>query len=161
MLINFFHYLKRTNVPVSIKELLDLLKAMESNLAFGSMEDFYLLARTCLIKDEKYYDRFDRAFGAFFKNLQNIDDIIEALIPEEWLRKEFEKHLTDEEKAKIKSLGGLEKLIEEFKKRLEEQKKRHQGGNNRSTCIHRAFAHARWGPSFGPADRGGRRQSGT
>ena len=129
MLINFFHYLKRTNVPVSIKELLDLLKAMESNLAFGSMEDFYLLARTCLIKDEKYYDRFDRAFGAFFKNLQNIDDIIEALIPEEWLRKEFEKHLTDEEKAKIKSLGGLEKLIEEFKKRLEEQKKRHQGGN--------------------------------
>ena len=129
MLINFFHYLKRASVPVSIKELLDLLKAMESNLAFGSMEDFYLLARTCLIKDEKYYDRFDRAFGAFFKNLQNIDDIIEALIPEEWLRKEFEKHLTDEEKAKIKSLGGLEKLIEEFKKRLEEQKKRHQGGN--------------------------------
>ena len=127
MLINFFHYLKRASVPVSIKELLDLLKAMESNLAFGSMEDFYLLARTCLIKDEKYYDRFDRAFGAFFKNLQNIDDIIEALIPEEWLRKEFEKHLTDE--AKIKSLGGLEKLIEEFKKRLEEQKKRHQGGN--------------------------------
>ena len=129
MLINFFHYLKRSNVPVSIKELLDLLRAMESNLAFGSMDDFYLLARTCLIKDEKYYDRFDRAFGAFFKNLQNIDDIIEALIPEEWLRKEFEKHLTDEEKAKIKSLGGLEKLIEEFKKRLEEQKKRHQGGN--------------------------------
>ena len=129
MLINFFHCLKRANVPVSIKELLDLLKAMENNLAFGSMDDFYLLARTVLIKDEKYYDRFDRAFGAFFKNLQNIDDIIEALIPEEWLRKEFEKHLTDEEKAKIKSLGGLEKLIEEFKKRLEEQKKRHQGGN--------------------------------
>ena len=129
MLINFFHYLKRANIPVSIKELLDLLKAMEKNLAFGSMDDFYLLARTVLIKDEKYYDRFDRAFGAFFKNLQNIDDIIEALIPEEWLRKEFEKHLTDEEKAKIKSLGGLEKLIEEFKKRLEEQKKRHQGGN--------------------------------
>lgn len=129
MLINFFHFLRRSNVPLSIKELLDLLRAMESNLAFGSMDDFYLLSRTCLIKDEKYYDRFDRAFGAFFKNLQNIDDIIEALIPEEWLRKEFEKHLTDEEKAKIKSLGGLEKLIEQFKKRLEEQKKRHQGGN--------------------------------
>ena len=129
MLINFFQFLRRSNVPLSIKELLDLLRAMESNLAFGSMDDFYLLSRTCLIKDEKYYDRFDRAFGAFFKNLQNIDDIIEALIPEEWLRKEFEKHLTDEEKAKIKSLGGLEKLIEQFKKRLEEQKKRHQGGN--------------------------------
>ena len=129
MLINFFYTLKRANVPVSIKELLDLLAALEKNLAFGSVDDFYLLARTCLVKDEKYYDRFDRAFGAYFKNLQNIDDIIEALIPEDWLRKEFEKHFSEEEKAKIESLGGLEKLIEEFKKRLEEQKERHQGGN--------------------------------
>ena len=129
MLINFFFTLKRANVPVSIKELLDLLAALEKNLAFGSVDDFYLLARTCLVKDEKYYDRFDRAFGAYFKNLQNIDDIIEALIPEDWLRKEFEKHFSEEEKAKIESLGGLEKLIEEFKKRLEEQKERHQGGN--------------------------------
>jgi len=129
MLINFFFTLKRANVPVSIKELLDLLAALEKNLAFGSVDDFYLLARTCLVKDEKYYDRFDRAFGAYFKNLQNIDDIIEALIPEDWLRKEFEKHFSEEEKAKIESLGGLEKLIEEFKKRLEGQKERHQGGN--------------------------------
>ena len=129
MLINFFFTLKRANVPVSIKELLDLLAALEKSLAFGSVDDFYLLARTCLVKDEKYYDRFDRAFGAYFKNLQNIDDIIEALIPEDWLRKEFEKHFSEEEKAKIESLGGLEKLIEEFKKRLEEQKERHQGGN--------------------------------
>ena len=129
MLINFFYSLKRANVPVSIKELLDLLSAMEKNIAFGSVDDFYLLSRTCLVKDEKYYDRFDRAFGAYFKNLENIDDIIEALIPEDWLRKEFEKHFTEEEKAKIENLGGLEKLIEEFKKRLEEQKERHQGGN--------------------------------
>jgi uncharacterized protein with von Willebrand factor type A (vWA) domain len=129
MLINFFYSLKRANVPVSIKELLDLLSAMEKNIAFGSLDDFYLLARTCLVKDEKFYDRFDRAFGAYFKNLENIDGIIEALIPEDWLRKEFEKHFTDEEKAKIESLGGLEKLIEAFKKRLEEQKERHQGGN--------------------------------
>ena len=129
MLINFFYTLKRANVPVSIKELLDLLTAMEKNIAFGSIDDFYLLSRTCLVKDEKYYDRFDRAFGSFFKNLEYIDDIIQALIPEDWLRKEFEKHLSDEEKAKIESLGGLEKLIEEFKKRLEEQKERHQGGN--------------------------------
>ena len=129
MLINFFYTLKRANVPVSIKELLDLLTAMEKNIAFGSIDDFYLLSRTCFVKDEKYYDRFDRAFGAYFKNLENIDDIIQALIPEDWLRKEFEKHLSDEEKAKIESLGGLEKLIEEFKKRLEEQKERHQGGN--------------------------------
>lgn len=129
MLINFFYSLKRANVPVSIKELLDLLSAMEKNIAFGSLDNFYLLARTCLVKDEKFYDRFDRAFGAYFKNLENIDGIIEALIPEDWLRKEFEKHFTDEEKAKIESLGGLEKLIEAFKKRLEEQKERHQGGN--------------------------------
>jgi len=129
MLINFFYTLKKANVPVSIKELLDLLAAMEQNLAFGSVDDFYLLSRTCMVKDEKYYDRFDRAFGAYFKNLENLDDIIEALIPEDWLRKEFEKNLSDEEKAKIESLGGLEKLIEEFKKRLEEQKKRHEGGN--------------------------------
>ena len=129
MLINFFNTLKKARVPVSIKELLDLLSAMEQNLAFGSVDNFYLLARTCLVKDEKYYDRFDRAFGAYFKNLENIDGIVEALLPEDWLRKEFEKHFTDEEKAKVESLGGLEKLIEEFKKRLEEQKERHEGGN--------------------------------
>ena len=129
MLINFFNTLKKARVPVSIKELLDLMSAMEKNLAFGSIDDFYLLARTCMVKDEKYYDRFDRAFGAYFKNLENIDGIVEALLPEDWLRKEFEKHFTDEEKAKVESLGGLEKLIEEFKKRLEEQKKRHEGGN--------------------------------
>jgi uncharacterized protein with von Willebrand factor type A (vWA) domain len=102
---------------------------MDNHLAFGSIDDFYLLARTVMVKDEKFYDRFDKAFGAYFKNLENIDDIIEALIPEDWLRKEFEKHFSEEEKAKIESLGGLEKLIEEFKKRLEEQKKRHEGGN--------------------------------
>ena len=99
MLINFFNTLKKARVPVSIKELLDLLAAMEQNLAFGSVDDFYLLARTCMVKDEKYYDRFDRAFGAYFKNLENIDGIVEALLPEDWLRKEFEKHFTDEEKA--------------------------------------------------------------
>ena len=99
MLINFFNTLKKANVPVSIKELLDLLAAMEQNLAFGSVDDFYLLARTCMVKDEKYYDRFDRAFGAYFKNLENIEGIVEALLPEDWLRKEFEKYFTDEEKA--------------------------------------------------------------
>ena len=129
MLINFFYTLKRTGVPVSIQELLHLLDAMNNNLAFGSVDDFYLLSRTCLVKDEKYYDRFDRAFGAYFKNLENIEHIIEALIPEEWLRKEFERHFSEEDKAKIESLGGLEKLIGEFKKRLEEQEGRHQGGN--------------------------------
>lgn len=129
MLVNFFYALRNAELPVSIKELLVLFEAMEKHLAFGNIDDFYLLARTCLVKDEKYFDKFDRAFGLYFRDLEGLDDIIEAIIPEDWLRTEFLKNLTDEEKAKIESIGGLEKLIEEFKKRLEEQKKRHQGGN--------------------------------
>ncbi|MBR9911659.1 MAG: VWA domain-containing protein [Gammaproteobacteria bacterium] len=129
MLVNFFYALRTAAVPVSLNELLVLLEAMEKQLAFGSIDDFYLLSRTCLIKDEKYFDKFDRAFGAYFKGLESIEGIVEALIPDEWTRAEFMKNLSDEEKAKIESLGGLEKLIEEFNKRLEEQKKRHQGGN--------------------------------
>jgi uncharacterized protein with von Willebrand factor type A (vWA) domain len=81
------------------------------------------------VKDEKYFDRFDKAFGAHFEELQDLDDIIEAMIPDDWLRSEFMKELSAEDKEKIESLGGLEKLIEEFKKRLEEQKKRHEGGS--------------------------------
>ena len=129
MLINFFYALKNADIPVSIKELMDLYAGLENNLAFASVDDFYHLSRLCLIKDEKYFDKFDRAFGAYFKELNSVDDIINALIPDDWLRTEFIKQLTDEEKAKIESLGGLEKLIEEFKKRLEEQKERHEGGN--------------------------------
>src|SRR5690606_23591209 len=129
MLLKFFEGLRKAGVPASLKELLTLLEALEQHVAFGSLDDFYLLSRTCLVKDEKYYDRFDRAFALYFKELETLDDFLEALIPEDWLRKEFEKSLTEEEKAKIESLGGLEKLIEEFKKRLEEQKGRHQGGN--------------------------------
>ena len=129
MLVNFFYALRKAEVPVSLKELLVLLEALEMHLAFGSIDDFYLLSRTCLIKDEKYFDKYDRAFGAYFKGLESLDGIVEALIPDEWTRAEFMKNLTDEEKAKIESLGGLEKLIEEFNKRLEEQKERHQGGN--------------------------------
>ena len=106
-----------------------LLEAMEKRLAFGSVDDFYLLSRTCLIKDEKYYDRFDRAFGAYFEGLESLEGMIDALIPDDWVKSEFLKNLSEEEKAQIESLGGLEKLIEEFKKRLEEQQKRHQGGS--------------------------------
>lgn len=129
MLLNFFEGLRKAGVPASLKELLTLIEALEKHVAFGSVDDFYLLARTCLVKDEKYYDRFDRAFALYFKELESLEDFLDVLIPEDWLRKEFEKSLTDEERAKIQSLGGLEKLIEEFKKRLEEQKARHQGGN--------------------------------
>ncbi len=129
MLINFFHVLKDSGVPVTPRELLDLLEAMERRLAFGDMDDFYALSRAVLVKDEKYYDRFDRAFGLHFQELEALDDVIEAMIPDDWLRSEFLKQLSEEDKAKIESLGGLEELIEQFKQRLEEQKKRHSGGN--------------------------------
>ncbi|WP_461520618.1 vWA domain-containing protein [Porticoccus sp.] len=129
MLLNFFDGLRKGGVPVSIKEYLVLLEALQHRLAFADLNDFYLLARTCLVKDEKYYDRYDRAFSVYLNQLDSIEQIIEALIPEDWLRKEFEKHLSAEEKARIESLGGLEKLIETFKKRLGEQQERHAGGN--------------------------------
>jgi uncharacterized protein with von Willebrand factor type A (vWA) domain len=129
VLVNFFHVLKDTGVPVTPRELLDLLEAMERRLAFGDMDDFYSLSRAILVKDEKYYDRFDQAFGLHFQDLEALDDVIEAMIPDDWLRSEFMKQLSEEDKAKIESLGGLEELIEQFKERLEEQKKRHSGGN--------------------------------
>jgi len=129
MLVNFFHGLRDAGVPVTTRELLDLLSGIRQHVVFASIDDFYYFSRTCLVKDEKYFDRFDRAFGAHFKDLEGLDDVIEAIIPDDWLRAEFIKQLSEEDRAKIESLGGLEKLIEEFKKRLEEQKKRHQGGN--------------------------------
>jgi uncharacterized protein with von Willebrand factor type A (vWA) domain len=129
VLINFFFGLKESGVPVSIKELLVLLEALQRNLVFADIDEFYVLSRCLLVKDEKYFDRFDRAFARYFNDMQTLDDVIEALIPDDWIRAQFMKHLTEEEKQKIQSLGGLEKLIEEFRKRLEEQKKRHEGGN--------------------------------
>ena len=129
MLINLFHTVRSSGVPCTLRELLDLLGALEKNLAFADMEDFYFLSRTVLVKDEKNYDKFDRAFEIYFKGIETLEDIFEALIPEDWLRKAFEKELDPEELKKIQSLGGLEKLLEEFKKRLEEQKERHEGGN--------------------------------
>lgn len=129
MLINFFQGLRDAGIPVTTRELLDLFEGLKQHLVFADSETFYYFSRTCLVKDEKYFDRFDRAFSAHFKELESLDAVIEAIIPDDWLRNEFLKSLSDEEKAKIESLGGLEKLIEEFKKRLEEQKERHEGGS--------------------------------
>ncbi len=129
MLVNFFHGLRDAGVPVTTRELLDLLSGIRQHVVFASIDDFYYFSRTCMVKDEKYFDRFDRAFGALCKDLEVLDDVIDAIIPDDWLRAEFMKQLSEEDRAKIESLGGLEKLIEEFKKRLEEQKERHQGGN--------------------------------
>ncbi|WP_027707934.1 vWA domain-containing protein [Zooshikella ganghwensis] len=129
MLVRFFLTLKSAQIPVSIRELLDLLTALETQLVFASLDDFYYLARTCLIKDERFFDRYDQAFSQFFTGIAALDDVLATLIPEDWLRKEFIRQLTSEEKQQIEALGGLEKLLETFKKRLQEQQSRHQGGN--------------------------------
>ena len=129
MLIDFFMEVRRARVPASLREFLDLMEALQNRLAFADMEEFYYLSRLCLVKDERHYDKFDRAFDAYFKGIENLDELLEALIPDDWLRSEFERQLSEEEKAKIESLGGLEELIETFKKRMEEQKERHEGGN--------------------------------
>src|SRR3954469_8459552 len=129
MLIEFFLKLKQGSLPVSVREFLTLLEALDKRVISGSIDDFYYLSRACLVKDESNYDKFDRVFGAYFKGITELPEGATALIPEEWLRKMAEKHLTDEDKKLIESLGGWDKLMETLKKRLEEQKGRHQGGN--------------------------------
>ena len=123
MLINFFLTLRKYKVPVTIRELMDLLAGLKSHLVYANVDDFYLLARTAMVKDEKNYDKFDRAFAAYFKGLEDLHGLLESLIPDEWLRREFEQSLTPEELEQIESLGGLEKLIEAFKEAKEEAEK--------------------------------------
>ncbi|TRZ91100.1 MAG: VWA domain-containing protein [Rhodocyclaceae bacterium] len=127
MLIDFFLHLKAKKLPVSTREFLTLLEALKEHVAGNSIDDFYFLARTCLVKDETHYDKFDRAFGEYFKGVTQIPGL-DADIPEEWLKMLMKKHLTPEEKAKLEKLGW-DKLMEEFKKRLAEQKERHAGGS--------------------------------
>ena len=129
MLINFFMTLRQERLPVSFTELFALLDCLKHNFAFGDIEEFYHVARLCLVKDEKHFDKFDRAFSKYFEQLDLIDDLSLYQIPEQWLKKQFENSLSDEEKAQIEAMGGLEKLLEAFRKRMEEQEKRHQGGN--------------------------------
>ena len=131
MLAKFFFLLRTAGVPVSITEFLTLLEALAKGVGEASAERFYYLARTCLVKDERYYDRFDRAFATFFKGVENSFAVLAKDLPADWLEKLAEKNLSDEEKAKIESLGGWDKLMETLKKRLDEQKGRHQGGSKR------------------------------
>jgi len=121
MLINFFLTLRKYKVPVTTRELMDLLSALQHRLVYADTDDFYLLSRTCLVKDEKNYDKFDRAFSAYFKGLEDLHGLLASMIPDEWLRREFEKSLSPEELEHIESLGGLEKLIEAFQKAKEEE----------------------------------------
>ncbi len=128
MLIDFFLHLKAAKLPVSTREYLTLLDALRHGVVANDIDDFYVLARTCLVKDEALYDRFNLAFGSYFKGVESIFDI-RADIPEAWIKKMIEGTLSDEEKALVKALGGWDKLMETLKQRLAEQRARHQGGS--------------------------------
>src|SRR5271168_4076329 len=128
MFASFFHELKQAGVPVTLREYLTLMEAMEKDLAGRRVEDFYYLSRAALVKDERNLDRFDRVFGHVFKGLDLVEDALAGEIPSEWLKKLMEKYLTEEEKKQIEALGGLEKILETLRQRLNEQRGRHQGG---------------------------------
>ena len=129
MFVELFHELRRAGVPVSLKEYLVLMEAMDARIANVSVEDFYHLSRATLVKDERNFDKFDVVFGHLFRGLESLDGDRTEEIPEEWLRKLAELALTEEEMAEVEAMGGFEKLMEELRKRLEEQRKRHQGGD--------------------------------
>jgi len=127
---NLFRELKRVRVPVSLPEYLDLMHAMDEGLADYSVDDFYYLSRALLVKDERHLDRFDQVFGHVFKGLERVSaDDEEVEIPEEWLKRLAELHLTEEEMAKVEAIGGWEKLMETLRERLSEQENRHEGGS--------------------------------
>jgi uncharacterized protein with von Willebrand factor type A (vWA) domain len=128
MFASFFYELKSAGLPVTLREYLTLMEAMEHDLASRRVEDFYYLARASLVKDERNLDKFDRVFGKVFRGLEPTAGIA-AEIPTEWLKKITERYLTEEEKQLIESLGGLDKLLETLRERLAEQKGRHQGGS--------------------------------
>jgi uncharacterized protein len=128
MFVAFFHELKTAGVPVTLREYLTLMEAMEQDLAGRRVEDFYYLARTALVKDERNLDKFDRVFGHVFKGLESTSEALSAEIPAEWLKKLAEKYLTEEERKEIEAVGGLDKLLELLRQRMREQKGRHQGG---------------------------------
>ena len=129
MLTKFFFMLRDGGLKPSITELLTLLESMRSGVAGQSVDDFYYLARSCLVKDESLFDRFDKIFAAHFNGIEDAFKALVAEVPEEWLRHQAELVLTDEERAQIEALGGFEKLMEALRERLEEQGERHEGGN--------------------------------
>ncbi|MEL7154390.1 MAG: VWA domain-containing protein, partial [Pseudomonadota bacterium] len=132
MFIPFFETLRKSGVPVSLREFLTFLEGMKTGLATYDVEAFYYLARAAMVKDERNIDKFDRAFATAFEGLEqiSIDQVLQSVeIPSDWLEKLAEKHLSEDERKEIEALGGFDKLMETLKKRLEEQKGRHQGGN--------------------------------
>ncbi len=129
MFATFFKELRDAKIPVTLKEYLTLLQALDAEAAGQRVEDFYYLSRAALVKDERFLDRFDQVFGHVFKGLDLVSEAATAEIPDDWLRAVSALYLTDEEKAKIEELGGWEKIMETLAQRLAEQKERHQGGN--------------------------------
>ncbi|AKC70227.1 vWA domain-containing protein [Pandoraea oxalativorans] len=128
MLIDFFYTLRAAKLPVSVKEYLTLLEALQRQVIAPSLDEFYYLARLSLVKDEKHYDKFDQAFGAYFKGVQHIVDA-SGEVPLDWLKKRMQRELSPEDKARIQALGGLDKLMERLKQLFDEQKGRHEGGS--------------------------------
>lgn len=129
MLVRFFLDLRAGGVPVTLPEFLSLLEALDARVASLSAEDFYHLARVCLVKDERHYDRFDRVFAEHFKGAEKLFAAFGVSVPDEWLRSLAERVLTEEEKAQVQALGGWDKLMETLRQRLAEQKERHEGGS--------------------------------
>ncbi len=129
MFLRLFTELRDAKAPVSLREYLNLMEAMDRGVIGLSVDEFYFLARAALIKDERHLDRFDRVFAHVFEGFERVDEALAADIPEEWLRKLAERLFTEEEKAQIAALGGLDKLMETLKERLDEQHARHQGGS--------------------------------
>lgn len=129
MLVSFFFELRQSGVPVTITEFLTLLEGLRERVAWVSAQDFYYLARICLVKDERHYDRFDRVFAQVFAGAEQLFAELVVQVPAEWLQALGERTLSEEEKRKVAALGGWEKLLETLRERLREQKERHQGGN--------------------------------
>ena len=129
MFLTFFYLLRDNGIPVSLHEYLTLMKAMKNEVGTYSIDDFYFLSKSIFIKNEAHLDRYDLLFGKHFKGIDFLPEDFFKTIPEEWLRKNFEKLLTEEEKKMIEAMGGLDKLMERFKQLMEEQKERHEGGN--------------------------------
>src|SRR3982751_1360438 len=160
MFVQFFTELKSAGVPVTLREYLTLMEAMEKDLAGRKVEDFYYLSRATLVKDERNLDKFDRVFGHVFKGLDLLEQALTAEIPAEWLKKLAEKYLTEEEKKLIEAMGGLDKLLETLRERLAEQKGRHQGGSKwigtAGTSPFGAYGYNPEGVRIGPKSAGNR-----
>lgn len=161
MLVKFFFELRKGGVPVTLTEFLTLLEALRARVVWAATEEFYFLARTILVKDERHYDRFDRVFAGIFSGAQQLFDEVAGMVPEEWLQALAARMLTEEQKQKIAALGGWEKLLETLRERLQEQTERHQSGNKWiGTGGTSPFGNGGYNPEgirIGPAGSGSRR----